>query len=77
MANLTISIDDEVLKRARMKALEQGVSVNGIIRDYLERYSSMHSEVSMAIDSILELSKKSDSARGGAHWTRDDLHERK
>ena len=28
VANLTLSVDDEVLKRARMRALEQGTSVN-------------------------------------------------
>ncbi|TDJ07174.1 MAG: MerR family transcriptional regulator, partial [Deltaproteobacteria bacterium] len=39
MANLTISIDEEVLKLARIKALKQGTSVNAVLRDYLESYS--------------------------------------
>ena len=35
MANLTITIDDELLRRARLRALEQGTSVNALLRDYL------------------------------------------
>jgi plasmid stability protein len=34
MTNLTITVDDEVLKRARIKALEQGTSVNAVLREF-------------------------------------------
>ena len=33
MANLTIAIEDEVLRKARLKALEQGTSVNALLRE--------------------------------------------
>ncbi len=33
MANLTITIDDELLKRARIRAIEQGTSVSSIEQD--------------------------------------------
>jgi plasmid stability protein len=36
MSNLTITIDEETLRRARIRALEQGTSVNALLRDYLE-----------------------------------------
>jgi len=39
MANLAITIDDALLKRARMRALEQGTSVNALLREYLEAYA--------------------------------------
>jgi hypothetical protein len=35
MSNLTISVDEAVLKQARMRALEEGTSVNALLRDYL------------------------------------------
>ena len=37
MTNLTITVDDEVLRRARIRALEEGSSVNAVLRDYLAR----------------------------------------
>ena len=39
MANLTITVDDQMLKKARRRALEQGTSVNALLRQYLGRYA--------------------------------------
>ncbi len=44
MANLTVTIDAELLKRARMRALERGVSVNRLVDPHKKRRA----------DSILE-----------------------
>jgi predicted nucleic acid-binding protein len=41
MGNLTITIDDRLLKQARMRALEDGTSVNALLRTYLERYAGV------------------------------------
>ncbi len=40
MANLTITVDPETLKRARIKAIEQGTSVNKVLGEYLAVYAS-------------------------------------
>ncbi len=76
MANLTIAIDDEVLKRARLRATEQGTSVNAVIRDYLEQYAGSRSAQEQALEKLLSLSSAAQSRRGRRMWTRDDLHER-
>lgn len=39
MANLTISVDDETLKRARIRAIEQGESVNRVLAERLREYA--------------------------------------
>ncbi|MBK8508112.1 MAG: hypothetical protein IPL51_05490 [Candidatus Competibacteraceae bacterium] len=39
MTNLTITVDDEVLKRARMRALEEETSVNAVLARYLIVYA--------------------------------------
>jgi len=39
MANLTIVVDDELLKTARIKALQEGTSVNEICRQAIERFA--------------------------------------
>jgi plasmid stability protein len=76
MANLTITIDDEVLKRARLRATEQGTSVNAVVRDYLEQYAGSRSAQEQALANLLKLSEVAGSKRGRRKWTRDDLHER-
>jgi hypothetical protein len=40
MANLTLAIDDELLRCARVKAVQQGTSVNDICREAIERFAS-------------------------------------
>ena len=39
MANLTLAIDDDILRRARARAAERGTSVNAVIRDLLEQFA--------------------------------------
>ncbi|WP_052669023.1 DUF6364 family protein [Nitriliruptor alkaliphilus] len=77
MANLTLTIDDEVLRRARIRALEQGTSVNALVREHLERYARDERRRA-ALKEIVELSRLSGASSGaeGRTWTRDDLYDR-
>lgn len=77
MSNLTITLDDDLLRRARVQALSQGTSVNALLRAYLETYVGADSRTE-ARRRLVELAKKSrsGSGRGGRSWTRDDLHDR-
>ena len=74
MANLTITLDDEILHRARLRALEQQTSVNSLLRDYLESYAAAGTTWEQATDAILRLSERSRSSRGDRRWTRGELH---
>jgi plasmid stability protein len=77
MANLTLSIDEELLKRARIRALEQDTSVNALVRDYLEELAG-HTEPREGVAAVLELAARSQSGSGpaGRTWTREELYER-
>jgi plasmid stability protein len=77
MTNLTLTIDDELLKRARMRALEQDTSVNALVRDYLEGLVGQ-AKTQDAIRAVLELAERSGSGSGpdGRTWTRDELYDR-
>jgi len=77
MSNLTITVDEEVLRKARIRALEQGSSVNAVLRELLEAYAGVSDSQSAAVEELIELSKKSRSRRGGSHWTRDELYDRR
>ena len=39
MSNLTISVDDELIRQARIKAIEQGTSVSAKVREFLAKYA--------------------------------------
>ncbi len=75
MANLTITVDDDLLRRARARAVEQGTSVNAILRDELARYVES-SGGDRAADAFLTLAQNSAGSSGpdGRTWTRDELH---
>ncbi|MDQ3973590.1 MAG: hypothetical protein M3276_04530 [Actinomycetota bacterium] len=49
MANLTLTIDDDVLRRPRIRALERDTSVNAVVREFLASYAGA-SEVEQALD---------------------------
>ena len=74
--NLTITVEDDVLKKARMRALEEDTSVNAVLREYLETYAGVERSRRQAIRAVLAIARESRAGRGDATWTRDELHER-
>lgn len=76
MGNLTIAIDEESLKKARIRALQEGTSVNALLREFLDSYAGVRREQKEAAGRVVALSSSSKSRRGGRTWTRDSLHER-
>lgn len=77
MANLTITVDDLTLKRARMRALEEDTSVNAVLREYLEEYAGRRQEQIEAARRIIQASResRSGSGPGGRKWKREDAYE--
>jgi hypothetical protein len=77
MANLTITVDEGILKQARMRALEEDTSVNAVLREYLEEYAGRRQEQLEAARRIIESSRgsKSGSGPGGRTWRREDAYE--
>ncbi len=78
MANLTLAIQDDVLQRARTRAVGQGTSVNALLRAYLEAFAGVQQSREQAVHELLERSRRASSGSGGQGrtWTRDELHER-
>lgn len=76
MANLTLVIDDDLLRRARMRALAQGTSVNAVVREMLANYAA-DERVLAGRRRVAALARSSSagSASTGRRWTRDDLYE--
>ena len=74
MANLIITVPEEVLKRARLRALEQGTSISALLREYLSQFARLRPAQIEAARRILDLSESARSGRGKSRWTRNELH---
>lgn len=76
MTELTLTVDEDVLRRARVRALEPGTSVDALVREYLRQLA----EPSAAAEGIAEFFAATQGAAGsggeGRTWTRDDLYDR-
>jgi antitoxin component of RelBE/YafQ-DinJ toxin-antitoxin module len=73
--NVTLSIDDEVIQRARRRAEALGTSVNQLVREYLEQLAGKTDSNADAA----EFEKLSQLAQGnsrGWRFDREELHER-
>lgn len=75
MANLTLSIDDELLQRAREAALRERTTVNALVREFLQRYADARRQRLAAIDALDAVAGRIESGSTGS-WTREALHER-
>lgn len=77
MANLTVTVDERVLRRARIRALEQGTSVNALVAAYLSSYADTD-DARAALAEFLERAKHThaSSGPGGRTWRREDLYDR-
>jgi plasmid stability protein len=77
MTNLTLAIDDHVLRRARIRAMEQGTSVNALVREYIVRLAG-ESDAAKGIAEFLRIVSGTGASSGsqGRTWSRDELHDR-
>ncbi len=76
MSNLTITIEEETLKRARLRALQQDTSVNQILREALEAYAGTD-QGQTALARFIEAARGSRASSGpsGRSWIRVDLYD--
>jgi hypothetical protein len=72
--NLTISVDGELLKRARALARTQGTSLNALLRGYLENLVGEQPGEAVA-DELLMLMHEHGGRSGGRKIRRDELYE--
>jgi len=71
MANLTLSIDKELLRRGRSYAQARGTSLNALVRKLL---SDTISSPDAAVDAMIERLRQSAGDSKGIRISREDLH---
>jgi hypothetical protein len=71
--NLTISINDQLLSRARALAARRGISVQELLRCYLESLVGERPRDDVA-DELRQLMRDAPGRSGGRKITRDDAY---
>lgn len=73
--NLTVQLDEDVIRRAKVLAAKRGTSVSALVAQELdrlvaedERYEAAWRQARRAMGDA--------APRGGRRWGRDELHER-
>ena len=76
MKNVTIALDESLLREARRIAADRATTLNAMIREFLEELAQSESQVAKARRRIVELCRETRAEVGPKAWTRDELHER-
>lgn len=74
--NVTLSIEDNVMREARRRAEAMGTSVNQIVRDYLAQFVGLTDTAALAKE-FEQLSRASKGNSRGWKFNREELHERR
>jgi plasmid stability protein len=75
MTNLTIALDEAVVKNARIRAVSEGTSVSAKVREFLAQYAQGDTS-QVAGQGFLDLARESRVNSQGVRWTRDDAYDR-
>jgi hypothetical protein len=74
--NITLSVDEEVIRKARRRAEAMGTSVNQLVREYLEQLAGKRDPKELA-ERMRELSLQAHGDRRGWKFNREEIHDRK
>jgi hypothetical protein len=83
MTNITVSIDDEIYRRAQIKAAELNTSVSAMIQEQLANLSAnvdrpVADEEFKRLEQLeQEITKRITDFSGGDRLSRDELYDRK
>ena len=76
MKNITLSIDEDVVRTVRRYAAERGSTVNALVREFLTGLANREDRARKARQRIRQLSEQSTARVGSRSWPREELHER-
>ncbi len=77
MKNITVSLDDEVYRRARMAAAERATSVSALVKRFLTDLGSGESETERLKREERALRERITRFRASDRIARDELHDRR
>jgi plasmid stability protein len=76
MTNLTLALDDAVVRQARVRAITEGTSLSAKIREFLADYALGTSRQQTAAKDFIAAARASQAKLDSADFTREDLYDR-
>ena len=77
MSNITLSVDDELIRKVRKIAIDKNTTLTQMVRDFLASVAARDAAQRMRAVRQLERSfEKFSRDMGKRDWSREDLHER-
>jgi hypothetical protein len=73
MPNITISLDENLLKAGRQYASEHNTSINALVRKLLEQ--TVKSQSRQRIDECFKLMDQAEVNSQGRQWKREELYD--
>lgn len=77
MKNVTVSLDDETYRRARMAAAERDTSISALVKKFLSELGSGESEAERLKREERALRESITAFRASDRLSRDDVHKRR
>lgn len=77
MKNITISIDDETYRKARIKAAERDTSVSALVKSFLAELAAGESDLERLKREERALRESITNFRAGDRLPREDVHDRR
>ena len=77
MKNITVSLDDETYRRARMIAAERDTSVSALVKKFLVELASGETEFERLKRQEAELRKQIKNFSASDRLSRDELYDRR
>jgi ABC-type metal ion transport system substrate-binding protein len=77
MSNITLNVDDEVIKKVRKIAIDKNTTLTAMVREYLNSVAARDDQRKQ--ESVQKLQKSFQTMSrdmGKRNWSREDLHVR-
>ena len=77
MPNITLSVDDDIVKKVRKIAIDKNTTLTAMVREYLTSVATRDDQVKHeAISKLRQTFKTIGRDMDKRKWSREDLHER-
>jgi plasmid stability protein len=77
MKNITVTVDDETYRQARIKAAERETSVSALVRDFLASLARDETTFERLAREEKEIRARIKDFSAGDRLSRDEVHERR
>ncbi len=76
MRNITVAVDDDTYRRARIAAAERDTSVSALVKVYLEQLASQETEYERLLRQEREIRSQIGNFSASNRLSREDVHGR-